>query len=191
MSTLALQPSRSVLLVVDVQERLAAAMPEAGRAAIEKIDLLLEGAQLLGVEVVVTEQYPKGLGGTVPALKDRLATLGKPAAVREKIEFDATRNEGIAEALDALRSAGKTHVVLTGMEAHICVYQTARGLVERGFHVQVASDATQSRAAANEALARGLWREAGATVSGTETVLFDWLGKAGGDAFKAISKRLR
>ncbi len=139
----------------------------------------------------MTEQYPKGLGGTVPALEDRLAALGKPATVREMIEFDATRNEGTAAALDALRSAGKTHVVLTGMEAHICVYQTARGLEERGFHVHIASDATQSRAAANEAFARGLWRAAGATVSGTETVFFDWLGNAGGDAFEAISKRLR
>jgi nicotinamidase-related amidase len=191
MSTLELHPSRSILLVIDVQDRLAAAMPEGGRSAIEKIDLLLEGAGLLGVEVVVSEQYPKGLGPTVPALKDRLATLPRPAAVLEKIEFDATRNEPIAGALGALRSAGRTHVVVTGMEAHICVYQTARGLVSRGFHVHVASDATASRTPANEAIARGLWKEAGAAVSGTETVLFDWLGKAGGDAFKAISKRLR
>lgn len=189
MNTLKLVPARTVLLVVDVQERLAAAMPEG--AATANIDLLLEGAQLLGVETVVTEQYPKGLGATVPALSQRLATFGTPPTVIEKLEFDATENEATAAHLDALRGRGKTHVVLTGMEAHICVYQTARGLVQRGWHVQVVGDATASRSASNVALARDLWKAAGATVTGTETVLFDWLGKAGGDAFKAISKRLR
>lgn len=186
---LELVPSRSVLLVVDVQERLAAVMPEQGASPVKNIDLLLEAAQLLGVEVVVTEQYPKGLGPTVPALKERLASV--PNRTLEKIEFDATKNEVIATHLDGLRSQGRTHVVLTGMEAHICVYQTARGLVSQGFQVQVAHDATASRTKSNAMLGRKLWSEAGAVVSGTETVLFDWLGKAGGDAFKTISKRLR
>jgi nicotinamidase-related amidase len=191
MSALTLLPARSILLVVDVQERLAAAMPEAGRSTVEKIDLLLEAAALLGVEVVVSEQYPKGLGPTVAPLKERLSSRPKPAAVHEKLEFDATRNAALAATFDALRSAGRTHVVVTGMEAHICVYQTARGLVERGFRTHVASDATASRSASNAELSRSLWRDAGAFVTGTETVLFDWLGQAGGDAFKAISKRLR
>jgi nicotinamidase-related amidase len=191
MAALTLAPARSILLVIDVQERLAPAMPEAGQPTIDRIDLLLEGAALLGVEVVVSEQYPKGLGPTVAPLKERLASLPKAAAVHEKLEFDATRNPALAATFDALRSAGRTHVVVTGMEAHICVYQTARGLVARGFHTHVASDATASRSASNAELARGLWRAAGAVVTGTETVLFDWLGQAGGDAFKAISKRLR
>lgn len=191
MNTLELIPSRTVLLVVDVQERLAAVMPEAGQATIENIDLLLEAAQLLGVVTVVTEQYPKGLGGTVPKLKERIAALGSSATTLEKLEFDATKNPGIHAHLETLKSAGKTHVILTGMEAHICVYQTARGLVARGFHVQVAGDATASRTKSNATLARKLWSASGATISGTETVLFDLLGKAGGDAFKAISKRLR
>jgi nicotinamidase-related amidase len=127
----------------------------------------------------------------VPKLKERITALGSSATTLEKLEFDATKNPAILAHLETLRSAGKTHVVLTGMEAHICVYQTARGLVSRGFHVQVAGDATASRTKSNATLARKLWSASGATISGTETVLFDLLGKAGGDAFKAISKRLR
>ncbi len=187
MNTTKLVPSRSVLVVVDVQERLAPAMPDAGAACIAAIDLLLEGAQLLGVEVLVSEQYPKGLGPTVAPLRER---LGDHAPL-EKIAFDATADEGIAARLEALRAAGRTHALVCGMEAHICVYQTARGLVDRGWHTQVIGDATSARSESNRALAPSLWRAAGAMVTGTETVLFDWLGVAGTDAFKTLSKRLR
>lgn len=187
MNPLKLDPARCVLLVVDVQERLAPAMPEHGAPCIAAIDLLLEGAQLLGVEVVVSEQYPKGLGPTVAPLRER---LGEHTAL-SKIEFDATANGEIAARLDALRGAGRTHALVCGMEAHICVYQTARGLVDRGWHTQVVGDATSARSETNRALAPSLWRQAGASVTGTETVLFDWLGQAGSEAFKTLSKRLR
>lgn len=184
-----LVPARTALLVIDVQERLASAMPES--AAIANIDRLLEGARVLGVPVVVTEQYPKGLGATVPALQERLTTFTTAPSVFEKIEFDATENAAVSAHLDRLRAHGVGSLIVTGMEAHICVFQTARGLVARGFSVHVAGDATASRSPANLDIARGLWRDSGAVSTATETVLFDLLGRASGDAFKAISKLVR
>ena len=182
-------PARTALLVVDVQERLASAMPES--AAIVNIDRLIESARILGLPVAVTEQYPKGLGATVPMLRERLATFTDAPPVLEKLEFDATENAGVSAHLDHLRAHGVDSVIVTGMEAHICVFQTARGLVARGFAVHVAGDATASRNPVNIEIARGLWRDAGAVSTATESVLFDLLGRASGDAFKAISKLVR
>jgi len=184
-----LEPERTALLVVDVQERLVAAMPEGERArVVESGRKLIEGARILGVPALVTEQYPKGLGHTLPALGEALDAFEAPPPRIEKLEFDVCRNAGVREALDRLE---RTHVVLIGMEAHICVWQSARGLLEAGYAVHVAADATCSRDLGNRDLARGLWAEAGATVTCTETVLFDLLGQAGGDNFKAISKLVR
>lgn len=184
-----LMPGRTALLVVDVQERLASVMPES--AAVVNADRLIEGARLLGLPVAVTEQYPKGLGNTVPMLRQRLATFVDPPPVFEKIEFDATENAALSAHLDRLRAHGIDTVIVLGMEAHICVFQTARGLALRGFGVHVPGDATASRAPANLEIARGLWRDAGAISTATETVLFDLLGRASGDALKAISKLVR
>jgi nicotinamidase-related amidase len=190
-TTLRLLPERTVLLVVDVQERLAAAMPGSGEPCAKNVDRLLEGARLLALPVLVTEQYPKGLGPSVAPIRDRLATFSPPVTALEKIEFDATRNAGVAAALETLRAAGRTHAVVCGMEAHICVYQTARGLVDAGWHVHVASDACASRVPANAEIALSLWEKSGAVPTVTETVLFDLLSKAGGDAFKAVSQLVR
>jgi nicotinamidase-related amidase len=139
----------------------------------------------------VTEQYPKGLGHTVPMLQERLAQFTDAPPVFEKLEFDATENASVSAHLDRLRAHGVDSVVVTGMEAHICVLQTARGLAQRGFAVHVAGDATASRSPQNLDIARGLWRDAGAFSTTTETVLFDLLGRAQGDAFKSISKLVR
>lgn len=182
-------PETTALIVIDVQERLAAAMPDG--SAIENAGRLVEGARALGVRVLVTEQYPKGLGPTVPALRERLAAFASPVPVLEKLDFDACDDRGVAEALDGLRTAKIDTLVLSGMEAHICVAQTARGLVERGFRVLVAGDATASRSAENRRIAEGLWRAAGAVPTSTEAVLFDLVRRASGDAFKTISKLVR
>lgn len=191
MTTLRLHPERTILLVVDVQERLAPAMPSGGEATLKNVDRLLEGARVLGLPVLVTEQYPKGLGPSVAVVRDRLATFSSPPVPLEKTEFDASANAGVAAALEQQRGAGKTHAIVCGMEAHICVYQTARGLVAAGWHVHVPFDACASRVPASAEVARGLWERAGAVPTVTETVLFDLLGKAGGDSFKAISALVR
>lgn len=189
-SALRLSPASTAVLVIDVQERLAAAMPEsAGARVLARCERLVEGAQALGLPVIVTEQYPKGLGQTQPSLREKAQAAG--ARFFEKLEFDATANEPLRAALERWRSEGRTAIVLCGLEAHICVYQSARGLAELGFTVHVAYDAVCSREAANVKLARGLYTQAGALVSSSEVVLFDLVGKAGSDAFKTISKLVR
>jgi nicotinamidase-related amidase len=185
MDALDLPVAQSVLVVIDVQEKLVAAMPsEAGSRAVAATCTLVRGARRLGVPVLVTEQYPKGLGPTDPKLRDALETY----TAIEKLEFDATAN---ARFDAALRALGRSAVVLAGMESHICVYQTARGLARRGVHVHVAADATCARTADNDAIAHELWRRAGAVVTSTEAVLFDWVGRAGTEEFKAVSRLVK
>lgn len=179
-----LDPKTTVLLVVDVQEKLAAAMPPDALARVEKnAGILIEAAKLLGVPVIASEQYTKGLGPTVASLRSRL-----PSPALEKMTFDACSDLAISRALSALDPRS---VVLVGMESHVCVFQTARELVRRGYATHVVSDAVCSRREENRALGLSLCERAGAVITGTETVAFDLLQVAGTDAFKAISKLIR
>ena len=189
MSLARLRSEKTALLVIDVQERLAAVMPDT--LAVENAGRLIDGARVLGLRVLVTEQYPKGLGSTVAPLRERLASFASPPLVLEKLDFDACDDPAVGAQLDSFRDAKVDTIVIAGMEAHICVAQTARGLVDRGFRVLVAADATASRASENRRLAEGLWSHAGAIPTSTEAVLFDLVGRASGDAFKAISKLVR
>jgi len=190
MAELTLHRETTALLIVDVQERLASAMVDDARErCVANVARLVRGAGLLHVPIVVTEQYPKGLGRTVAPVLEALAEAPATPDIVEKIEFDACRNPGFGEVLRA-GVAGRT-LVLCGMEAHICVWQTARGLVSQGFSVHIPIDATCSRDPDNRRIAEGLWRQAGAVVTCTETVLFDLVGSATGDVFKAISHMVR
>ncbi len=182
-----LASDRTVLLVVDVQERLAAAMPA---PAMERLTanvlVLLESARLLGVPVVASEQYPKGLGPTTAPIGEKLRSLGvEPIA---KNTFDACGEPRIARAIGSTRPIA---AVVVGMEAHVCVFQTARELVRRGLAVHVVADAVASRRDDNRTLGLTLAERAGAFATSTETVVFDWLERAGSDAFKAISRLVR
>lgn len=189
MTDLALQPHTSFLLVIDVQERLLAAMPDEVQQALRRTERLVEGAQVLGIPVVVTEQYPRGLGPTVLTLKEKALAAG--AAFIEKLDFDASANEAVRLHLEKLRAEGRTTALVCGLEAHICVYQSVRGLVNQGFRVHVATDAVGSRERANQDLARTLYHYAGGISSSSEVILFDLIGRAGSDAFKAISKLVK
>jgi nicotinamidase-related amidase len=182
-----LDPRSSLLLVVDVQERLATAMPPAAMERLVASTLiLLESARLLGVPILVTEQYPKGLGPTVAPLAEKLRALGVEPI--DKMTFDACGEPRVTR---ALAEHSPRAVVLAGMETHICVFQTARELVRRGLDVHVVADAVASRREENRALGLSLCERAGALATPTETVVFDWLGRAGSDEFKAISKLVR
>jgi len=175
-----LEADRAVLVVVDVQERLVPAMPKKVYRRLKKsIDVLVRAAKELGVPVVTTEQYPRGLGHTVPELADACAET-----VVEKVSFGCC---GEPTFIEKLKELGRTQVVLTGMEAHVCVYQTVLGLLDSGYNVHLVSDAICSRNKHDYLAGVDNARCAGAVVSTTEMVLFQFLQQAGTPEFKFVS----
>lgn len=181
-SPLRLLPERTILLCVDVQERLSAAIPAELLLRLRKnAAILLRGAAALGIPVLVSEQYKKGLGDTLPDLVEALP----PGSRRfEKLAFSAWAASPIAH---ALVDSGRSQVIVFGMETHICVFQTTRDLCHTGFSVHLPHDAVASRDPENMRLGLVLAERAGAVVSSVETVLFDLLHRAGTPEFKAIS----
>lgn len=174
----------TVLLVVDLQERLVPAMAEPA-AVVERSRILIEGAAALGVDVLVTEQYPKGLGSTVPAIA---GVLPGTAATVEKTGFSAFAEPAFRTRLAA---TPKKTLVVAGIEAHVCVLQTVYDALEEGFEVICAADAVSSRKAADRELALSAMRHAGAQVLPVESVLFLLLRDAKHAAFKTVSKLIR
>lgn len=178
------QSANSQLVLIDLQERLAAAMqPEAMQQVLKNAGVLLQAAGLLEVPQIYTEQYPKGLGATCDSLLPHLAAQQRV----EKTAFSCCDAPTFCRKL----TADRPQVVLAGMEAHICVLQTALGLLAQGRQVFVAADAVISRNPEHKANAMQRLREAGVVVSNTESIVFEWLGRAEGDAFKQISKLVR
>ncbi|MBL8294606.1 MAG: hydrolase [Bryobacterales bacterium] len=167
----------TTLVVIDIQERLAAVMPDRD-AVIRKAGILVEAATRLGVPVIVTEQYPKGLGPTVPEIA---ANLPAGAVRIEKTAFSA------CDSLLLTRS----QVVIAGMEAHVCVLQTALELVAAGREVFVVADAVCSRTHVNSANALTRLQMAGVIVTNTESVVFEWLRDANHQHFRDLSKLIR
>ena len=172
-----IQRDQSLLLVVDIQEKLAPAIHQ-GQSAIQNNLRLLTVARQLDIPCFVSEQYVRGLGHSVEAIKDDAVD----AHFFEKIHFSCTREPGVIE---HLKSAGRQQIILTGMEAHVCVLQTALSLLECGFNVFLVADATSSRTPENRAAAIERLRSAGVHIVTTEMVLFEWLEKAGTEAFRA------
>lgn len=173
---------KASLLLVDMQERLLPAM--AGGAEAEARCLtLLRAARALGVPISVSEQYPKGLGRTVPGLS---AETGN-ASVFEKIAFSCWKDAALKDHLIAHHEAGRPLVILAGIEAHVCVMQTAADLAAAGFGVFAVADAMASRAPSSHALALERMRQSGVAVVNTEMVVFELLGHAGTPEFKALS----
>jgi nicotinamidase-related amidase len=183
-----LSRERAALLVVDVQERLSAAMPEEVLGqVVRNLGILVDAAKRLGLPIVVTEQYRKGLGPTLRPLEDAIASA--PNLHRfDKLEFSAIACGGVAALVPKLK---RDQWIVAGMETHVCIYQTARGLVERGHQVHVVADAVSSRSKANWKIGLGLVERAGAIITSTETAVLDLLGRAGDDDFKALSKAIR
>ena len=161
---------------------------QAGARVVKTAQVLIEAGRVLGVPVVVTEQYPRGLGPTVADLK---TSLGDAGTIVEKTSFSCTGEPKFAEVLGALKAQGRDEIVLAGVEAHICVFLTARDLVASGFKVFIAADGVASRSKMNWRIGLNLATTAGAVMTNTETVLFDMLKKAGGDEFKAISALIK
>jgi nicotinamidase-related amidase len=174
-----LRADRSVLIVVDVQERLCPVMDDPRRVLFNGARLL-RGAALLDVPVLCTEQYPKGLGPTMIDLRELLPD----GAVMEKTAFNSMGEPRFRAALDAL---GRPQVVLCGTEAHVCVLQTALGLREASYDVFVVADAVGSRHPDSERAGLERARDAGCSIVTTEMALFEWVADKDHPAFRDIS----
>jgi nicotinamidase-related amidase len=174
-----LDRDRAALVVVDVQEGFRPVIDDFTELA-RQAAILAQGARIMGLPVVVTEQYPKGLGPTVPEVAEHLEGV-EPVA---KTVFSAPCAEGFD-------LQGRDQAVVCGIEAHICVMQSVLDLREQGVEVEVAADAVGSRKALNREVGLDRMREAGARVTSVETALFELLGEAGTDEFKAVQRLVR
>lgn len=173
----------SLLLIIDIQVKLAEVMDVKDKI-IENVDHLIELAKLRNIPIVLTEQYPKGLGQTVERIRNSLPVY-KPF---EKLSFSCCNENTF---FDLIKSFNRKRIVVTGMETHVCVLQTSLDLIKEGFYVHVVQDAVCSRAKQNWKIALEFMRDAGAVITSTETVLFQWLKVAGTEEFKKIIKRIK
>jgi nicotinamidase-related amidase len=167
----------TALLVIDMQERLLTKIP-GQEALVRNIAFLIDGARLLSLPVLATEQYPKGLGPTVPQLARRLPE--RP----DKVAFSCCAVPSVTE---TLHRQARPKVVLAGIEAHVCVMQTALDLLGQDFRVFIPTDAVGSRYAVDQDVALRRLERAGAILTTSEMAVFEWVGGAGHPQFKAIS----
>lgn len=179
-----LNAAKSSLLIVDVQERLLPAMAEPQRV-VSQVNILLSAASTLQVPVTISEQYPKGLGKTVSDI------VGPSHPPFEKMSFSCWKDTGLKQHFIALHEAGRPLVVVAGIEAHVCVLQTALDLRAAGFGVFVVADAVSSRQPGSAELALERMRDCGVMIVSTEMVVFEWLERAGTPEFKDLSKLIK
>jgi nicotinamidase-related amidase len=172
-----LDRDRTALVVVDVQEGFRKAIPDFERVA-QATATLIEGAEAIGIPVIVTEQYPKGLGETAPEVAEHLPEGTEPL---EKVVFSAADAEGFD-------LGGRDQALVCGIETHVCVNQTVLDLLDAGTVVQVAEDAVGSRTEENKRVGLHKMERAGATRTSVETALFELLGRAGTDEFKTVQR---
>jgi nicotinamidase-related amidase len=172
-----LDADRTVLVVIDVQEGFRKAIPDFDRVT-KAIATLIEGAEAIGIPVLITEQYPKGLGETVREVAEHLPDGARPL---EKVVFSAAEAEGFD-------LEGRDQALVGGIETHVCVNQTALDLLADGIDVQIAEDAVGSRTDENKRIGLQKMQRAGAGITSVETALFELLGRAGTDEFKRVQR---
>jgi nicotinamidase-related amidase len=172
------KPEQSFLLIVDVQDRLAPAIHQSDEV-IASLARLVKAARRLGIPVRVLEENPAGLGHTVPPL----AKLVEPDSIIEKMYFSCAREP---DCVSQLRRLNRNQVIVGGTETHVCVLQSALGLLEQGFTPFVVEDASSSRRIRDHQAGIGRMRESGCTISTSEMVLFEWLERAGTQAFRDV-----
>ena len=172
----------SVLVIIDIQVRLVSAMPsDIVNTTIEQAQRLTVAATTLKIPVLLTEQYPRGLGVTVSQLTEKMDGV----VAIEKTSFSCAK---VASFMQQLEQTGRKQVVLSGMESHICILQTALELQEKGYQVFIAEDGVCSRTQQNKLNALQRMQQAGITITNMESVLFEWLGDASHPDFKVLSK---
>jgi nicotinamidase-related amidase len=172
-----LDPGRATLVVIDFQEAFRKVIPDFAAVA-KGVATLIEGARAVGIPIVVTEQYPKGLGNTVPEVAEHLPEEVEPI---EKICFSAPEADGFD-------LSGRDQALVCGIEAHVCVNQSVLDLLDQGVETHVARDAVSSRFDQNKELGLHKVERAGATVTSVETALFELVRQAGTDEFKQVQR---
>ncbi|PIO49158.1 MAG: hydrolase [[Chlorobium] sp. 445] len=178
-----LQPDDTALIIIDVQGKLATLMHEKERL-FQNLTRLIRGAQILEIPIVLTEQYPQGLGETVPEIKALMPDV-QPII---KMSFSCCGEEAF---LDAIEELDREQLLVAGIESHVCVYQTVADLLDAGYNVEVVADAVSSRTAENYKLGLSRMEDMGAWLTSTEMALFELLRVAGTPTFKEISKLVK
>jgi len=169
----------TALVIIDVQEKIANVMHDKG-FLLDNLGRLIQGAQVLDIPILLTEQYPKGLGSTVSAIRNVLEDYDPI----EKIAFSCCNDDHFMTALEKL---DRKNLLIAGIETHVCVYQTVMPLLEQQYHIEIVSDAVSSRKLYNKELALNKLRDYGADITSVEMALFELQEIASGDRFKKIS----
>lgn len=173
----------SLLLIIDVQEKLVNALQK--DVVVEKTSILAKAANTIEIPTIVTEQYPKGLGATVEGVKQNLSQDTK---FFEKFDFSALKEEGFKE---LLAGYGKKQIVICGIETHVCVHQTVADLLAEGYEVYVVKDACASRNKYEFTQGLEIMKQNGAKISCTEIVLFEWLESSKNPHFKEVQALIK
>lgn len=179
-----LDPKKALLVVIDVQEAFRDVIPDFG-GLVSRIATAVNGFQLLGIPVITTEQYPKGLG---PLVEELRLVVNEENLPIEKTAFSSYRADTFAQSLDKM---GVSQIVLCGIEAHICVNQTAHDLIEHGFQVHLLSDCVASRFDYNRLAGIAKMARAGVIESSTEMALFEMIGDSKHEKFKEIQALIK
>jgi nicotinamidase-related amidase len=174
---------QTLLLIIDIQERIFPAMAEHEKLT-KRVPLLIDGMKALGVPMIVTEQYVKGLGPTVVEVADKIQGIERI----EKASFSCCDEPGF---MMALASSGKDYIIIAGIESHVCVLQTAIDLRESGYHPVVVEDCISSRNPNDKLMAIERMRKEGIIMTTSEAILFELLRYSGGETFKAISRLVK
>lgn len=182
MDKFTLTQEETILMVIDIQERLVPAMPS-GQDMIARTNTLMAAATKLNIPIIATEQYPRGLGKTV----DEVRCNFQGAETFEKVTFSCCTNDVTI----ALKRINRKKILITGTETHVCVFQTVRDLLVQGYQVFVVRDAVCSRTEENYLNGLSLMAAMGAVITNTETVIFDLLKKAGTPLFKEVSPLIK
>ncbi|GJL83393.1 MAG: hydrolase [marine bacterium B5-7] len=170
---------QSTVLIIDLQERLAPTIHQIDQV-LSEIIWLINLAARFDVPVIATEQYPKGLGPTVPEVATKIAN----DHIVEKIAFSASADGG----LERIIQGNRRQVIIAGMEAHVCVLQSALDLIQQGFEVFIVAGAVGSRRPDDRTLGLDRMRQEGCRIVSREMIAFEWLGRAGTDLFRSISR---
>lgn len=178
-----LSVKNTVLLCIDYQEKLLSKISDEEKIK-EKIMIMVKSAQILEIPIVITEQYPKGLGSTFLELKNIL----KDQKLIEKIHFNCFRDINF---LDKLTNIDRENLLISGIEAHICILQTALAALNRGYRVYLIEDTISSRSIEDKDIAFKRLAQAGAIPSSVEMILYELLGQAGSTTFKSILKLIK